>query len=268
MYLGVALDRTLSYKEHLTKTAAKLKSRNNLLSKLAGSSWGAGASTLRTSAMALCYSVAEYCSPVWCQSAHISQVDTQLNSTMRLVSGTLRPTQLPWLPVLSNIAPPALRRKEATDRLIANASQHTDWGLHKDIHDHPTQRLQSRHPLWTDMAPSDLATNWREEWKAASVVNKSLVDDPTIRQPGFDLQRRHWSALNRFRTGQGPCRANLKKWGLTTDDHCRCGSTQTMDHIISSCPLTKLDGGLDTLHSADQAATDWLKTVASTAFAK
>ena len=31
------LDRTLSYKHHLTKTAAKLKSRNNLLPKLAGS---------------------------------------------------------------------------------------------------------------------------------------------------------------------------------------------------------------------------------------
>ena len=40
-YLGVTLDRTLSYREHLTKTAGKLKNRNNLLMKLAGSTWGA-----------------------------------------------------------------------------------------------------------------------------------------------------------------------------------------------------------------------------------
>jgi hypothetical protein len=118
------------------------------------------------------------------------------------------------------------------------------------------------------MVPSDLVTSWREEWKAAPVVNMSLVDDPTIRQPGFDLQRRHWSTLNRFRTAQGPCKANLKKWGMTTDDKCRCGAIQTMDHIISFCPLYKLAGGLNTLHLADQAATDWLKTVASDAFAK
>ena len=39
-YLGVTLDRTLSYREHLTKTAGKLKNRNNLL-KLASSTWGA-----------------------------------------------------------------------------------------------------------------------------------------------------------------------------------------------------------------------------------
>jgi len=37
---------------------------------------------------------------------------------MRLISGTLRSTPLPWLPVLSNIEPSALRRKEATDKLV------------------------------------------------------------------------------------------------------------------------------------------------------
>ena len=56
-YLGVTLDRTLSNREHLTKTV-----------------------------LALCYSAAEYCAPVWSRSAHTSQVDVQLISTMRLIS--------------------------------------------------------------------------------------------------------------------------------------------------------------------------------------
>ena len=46
VYLGVTSDRTLSYREHLTCTAAKLQSRNSLIAKLAGTSWGASASTL------------------------------------------------------------------------------------------------------------------------------------------------------------------------------------------------------------------------------
>jgi len=37
VYLGVTLDRTLSYRQHLQKSAVKVKSRNNQLSKLAGS---------------------------------------------------------------------------------------------------------------------------------------------------------------------------------------------------------------------------------------
>jgi len=40
-YLGVTLDRTLSYREHLTKTAGKLKNRNNLLMEITGSTWSA-----------------------------------------------------------------------------------------------------------------------------------------------------------------------------------------------------------------------------------
>ena len=41
------------------------------------------------------------CAPVWSRSADTSQVDVQLNSTMRLISGTLHFTPLPWFPTLN-----------------------------------------------------------------------------------------------------------------------------------------------------------------------
>ena len=258
VYLGVTLDRTLSYRDHLEKTAGKLKGRNNLLMKLAGSSWGADANTLRSSALALCYSVGEYCAPVWARSAHTKLVDVQLNTTMRLVTGTLRPTPLPWLPVLSNIEPPALRRKAAVDKLISKAIENTKWDFHNDIVCPPRHRLTSRRPLWTDMQPVDTGTRWQEDWQTASVVNNSLVSDPAIQLPGFDLPRRQWSMLNRFRTDQGHCRACHKRWGLASSDLCDCGEVQTMSHIVNTCPRTKFDGGLQGLSSADADALDWL----------
>jgi len=164
---SVTLDHTLSYREHLTKTAGKLKNGNNLLMKLAGSTWGAN--TLQSSALALCYSAAEYCAPVWSRSAHTSQVDVQLNSTMRLISGTLRSTPLPWLPVLSNIEPPAL------------------WPIQPDILNPPLLPLTSRKLLWLDLQPADIKSRWRHNCKLAQVVNSHLVCDRTNRQPGFDL---------------------------------------------------------------------------------
>ena len=97
VYLGVTLDRALTYKKHLEKVSGKVKTRNNLLSKLAGSTWGADAPTLRTAALGLCYSAAEYCAPVWARSAHTSKVDVALNTTMRTISGTLKPTPNSWL---------------------------------------------------------------------------------------------------------------------------------------------------------------------------
>ena len=57
---------------------------------------------------------------------------------------------------------------------------------------------------------------------------------------------------------QGHCGACRRKWRLTDTDVCPCGETQTMSHIVKSCPLTKLNGGLSRLHSADEDAVSWL----------
>ena len=65
VYLGVTLDRTLSYKAHIIeKTKKKVGTRNNIIRKLRTSKWGATPTTLRSSALALCYSAAEYPCPV------------------------------------------------------------------------------------------------------------------------------------------------------------------------------------------------------------
>jgi hypothetical protein len=109
-YLGVTLDRSLTYKAHIGKTALKLQSRNNLIQKLTNTSWGANSSCLRTSAIPLVYSTAEYCAAVWLQSAHTHKIDVQLNSAMRMITGTVRSTPTDWLLLLSHIAPPRLRR--------------------------------------------------------------------------------------------------------------------------------------------------------------
>ena len=98
VYQEVTLDQTLSYHAHLKKSAPKVSTRNNLLRLLAGSSWGASATTLRTSALALCYSTAEYCAPVWTRLPYTKLTDVELNESMHTVSGALHPTPLPWLP--------------------------------------------------------------------------------------------------------------------------------------------------------------------------
>jgi len=87
-----------------------------------------------------------------------------------------------------------------------------------------------------------------------SYLYHTVVTDPTIRQPGFGLPGHTWSLINRFRTGLGPCRADLHKWGLAQSPSCECGRRQTMNHIVDTCPLTKFEGGLNRLHEADDDA--------------
>jgi len=167
-YLGVTLDCTLSYREHLTKTAGKLKNWNNLLMKLAGFTWGASANTLRSSA--LCYLAAEYCAPVWSRSAHTSQVDVQLNSTMTVISASVL-----HLSVLSN----SWWSFVFITHLQSYSLQHwtaspTKEGCHWQAGGENCQTWQLANPAWypqltiamTDIqeaAVAGLATSWHQK---------------------------------------------------------------------------------------------------------
>ena len=45
-----------------------------------------------------------------------------------------------------------------------------------------------------------------------------------------------------------------QKWGRATTDECSCSKGQTVFHVISSCPQTKLEDRLQWLHAADNVA--------------
>ena len=62
-YLGIKLDR---FCRHLESKSKKLTTRVGPWRRLAGWTWGAGATTLRIAILALVHSAAEYCSLVWC----------------------------------------------------------------------------------------------------------------------------------------------------------------------------------------------------------
>lgn len=165
-YLGVTLDRQLTYKRHLEGVSRKIGKRNCILRKLAGTTWGASQTLLRTSSLALCYSAAEYCAPVWTRSAHTSLVDVKLRDSMRIVTGCLKPTPVQWLPVMSAIAPPHLRREEMNQKWIERAQAEEITPLQKIFKQAPsTSRLKSRSPFYLSKKLNyNTQEKCREEW--------------------------------------------------------------------------------------------------------
>ena len=85
IHLGVSLNRTLTYQHHL-QTLRK-NSHIALIRRLAGTSWGARATTLCTATLALVHSNAEYCSSVWycLRSLHIYLLDRPINDPLQLL---------------------------------------------------------------------------------------------------------------------------------------------------------------------------------------
>jgi len=111
-YLGVTLQRRLTYRRHLELLRKKLTSHVALLRRLTGSGWGTTATTLSTATLALVHSTEEYCTPAWCRSAHTHLNNPIINDALRTVTGCLSPKQADNLPTLAGILPDELSRKE------------------------------------------------------------------------------------------------------------------------------------------------------------
>jgi len=183
LYLGVTLDRSLTYRRHLESLCRKSASCIALLRRLVGSGWGAGATTLRIATLALDHSTAENCAPVWCGSAHTRLIDPAINDAFRIVTGCLRPTPADNITILAGIQPAELRRKAATLSLARRAMEPAHL-LHSALTCPPSgnaRNLKSRHPF-------------------VSAANKSSVHLPTtteVRRTGriTNGRRSGWTTL-------------------------------------------------------------------------
>ena len=171
-------------------------------------------------------------------------------------------TPTPWLPVLCNIAPPPVRRKEALRREYTKIVANHSLPIHQDFPP-ALSRLKSRKPplrLASQLCTGNYSTHqaWYDQWETFDGTNEMLVNDPANEVYGMSLPRKEWSLLNRFRTGVGRCNSWKFKWGQSVDPSCDCGVRQTMHHIAEKCHLRSFSGGLRGLHNGSVEGLQWL----------
>ena len=239
-YLGVELDRSLTYNQHCTNTAEKLQKRVNLIRMLAGKSWGTKPRSLRISSLALVQSVADYACSVWHNSAHAPKVDRKMFQAMRIVSGTPMNTKTDFLPLVSNMENPRKRRDSIVDAR-ARTCQNSNIKLLNHLVDDTRRRSRLK---------SRIQFPAKKPQTVLQQLNEEIPVD--FNKASDKLPRRSWCRLNRLRTS-----ALKSNWNNTT---CVCGlSRPSSQHIVEECPLTYLPGGMGELCHLTETAIDWLE---------
>ena len=241
-YLGVKLDRSLKFRHHLAT-------------------------------LSLGYSTAEYCTPVWCRSAHTRLIHSVLNDALLIVTGCLRPTPTDHLPVLSCIQPPELRRIGATLSLAHRGSldpDHILYGFLSGSSDTRQLRLRSdarlcqlRGIFWTTLPNLAFAllngqiTNGTRSTVKMLPGSVLLCPRPV---PGL----LGWGYLEQLGLSSTACGLMLgdlymHKWGLAPSPNCKCGaSEQTADHVLTTCPIHRAPHGARGLTVLDDETRCWL----------
>ena len=102
-----------------------------------------------------------------------------------------------------------------------------------------------------------MASDWKSRWWSMSIFPCGWPHYMATRIRSATMIM-YWTKINHFWTDQDHRASCNKKRCIATYDKCQCGKRQTMFHIISSYPQTKLEGGLQQLHLAEDAAVQWL----------
>ena len=269
-YLVVTLNRSLTCCKHLWKTAAKVIARCNLLKTLATINWGVDFNTLRTSAVSPCYSVAEYCSPVWSGSVHCIKLDVSLNECMGLISGCIKSTPTEILPIFSGIETSDLRRDKQLLNLY-NRSKALSHPMHVMFSPdyHYNHRLKLHNPVsirtsgifnrinnidYIESSGTWVEVAWSNRWETSNQYLRTFIHLPSKHPPGHELKHAHWVLLNRLRSGHGRYAAFMKKISLSESELCICGSIQTPGHVLI-CSTFRIRGNIGTV---DNDFKDWL----------
>ena len=236
----------------------KVATRNNLLRKLSNSKWGVNVNTIRTTALALSYSVSEYEAPVWARSPHAQKLNMELNSACRAVTGCLKPTNVEDLYLLAGIAPPDIRRDvcarmEKTKQETNEA--HSLYGQH-----HAERRLKSRNCFLRSVEPAELSPRIIRcnEWlrKLQTTPHKVTVNQSESLARGYESPWTTWRCLNRLHTGCTCSREQIQKWGYFEGDTtcCECGLVTENTTYMMKCTLLALPCSLDGLNSFNDIA--------------
>ena len=118
-----------------------------------GSQWGSA--TVRISALALCFSAAEYAYPVWTRSAHARHVDSVLNNSCRIITGCLEPAKTNCLYILRGITSPDICWELASGMERHKAEHNSNYMLYGTKP--AKERLNSRNCFVSSTSTIDIA---------------------------------------------------------------------------------------------------------------
>ena len=156
-----------------------------------------------------------------------------------------------YLPVVSRIVPPDIRRSSHTLKICAKAKANHSHLLQEitcnsDINPNlrlntiisfRTQCTQLNNTPTADTPNKWTETTWHTRWQANSTHLQNYISTPNKHPPGHDLHRHCWVRLNRLRTGLGRFGHMMQKMGLCEDAACSCvEAKQTAEHVINFCP--------------------------------
>ena len=169
-YLGVTFDRRLTWKQQTQKAETRGKMRLAIMKKLAGTTWGADAATLKRLYTGRVRPVLEYGVTSWGTTAktNFDRVSKVQNQATRIITGAMKSTPILELETITGLQPLEDRRdtklltqaakfKRLQDHpMRQRLSEPTKGRLKRGSFIHESRKLERQHQDFLDHEPKEI----------------------------------------------------------------------------------------------------------------
>ena len=260
-FLGVYLDRTLSFAGHVKYVTDKARSRNRMLASLSTKKWGWKKKSMKRVFTTMQRSVMDYAAAAWqpwLSNTQFQKLETAQNSALRIISGQYNSTPVE-----------ALRLETGINSYATTSKRHTANAYEK------ARRLEKNHPRYEALnnTAGPHRTKRKGSWRLeAEKINQSLPLADLDRDPLPETIQRPWTSSTcyeewttklqideppqptRPNAGTFSCHNNRTPWDIPSPNVCQDdeGIASTTEAAIQT-----IDGyGKDTVIYTDGSCKD------------
>jgi ribonuclease HI len=143
-YLGIKLDRRLSWKPHLTAIEQKAVKKLSIMKKLAGTKWGANSRILKNVYTGTVRPVLEYGMSAWATASktNTERLSKVQNAGLRIITGAIKTTPIQEMENFANIRPLHDRRDEKVLVYREKLQRMTNHPMHAKLNNPTKSRLK------------------------------------------------------------------------------------------------------------------------------
>jgi len=273
----------LTFKHHATDVKSRVKSRNNILKSLSGTTWGMEKETILNTYKAIGQSVINYCSPIWAPNlADINWTHLQVaqSEALRVSLGCVNKTPIDHFNTECKIMK-VKDHSEMLSRQFLLATQKEDHPNHVDLDGPPPRRI-TKQTLQTrfgneikNMIPEGGVNHQNYKpllkqihtecvYKRQNNLSENKVLNarpPPVNEVEKDFPRRTRSMLCQLRSGYSSM-LNSFLSAITennTEDKCpKCNQPSHTTNHLFNCPADPTDLTTESLWNDPLAAATFL----------
>lgn len=259
--LGVTFDQLLTFNAHSKQIRSRLKTRNNALKCIAGSTWGKQKETIVTAYKTICRPLINYAAPVWTpqlNDIHWKNLQTSQNAALRTATGCHLMTDIDHLHCETNILPVKDHNMLLSKQYVLACHQSSHPSNDIIQNDPPPRKIRSTATAYIDHikkhAPDHAITTaaYKKGLKNihTEVVTKTLTSyrnkvldapPPIINTEEINLSRNARSTLAQLRSGKCRILNNyMNRIEPTIEDKCPlCNMSPHDTKHLFNCRLNK-----------------------------